>query len=85
MPDEAFSIRPATDGDRVPLAVLIAEVAEERDGIATEPPFDIEAHAASWREVGRLPNAGSTPAATASVRSPWQLPARGEDAGSAQR
>jgi RimJ/RimL family protein N-acetyltransferase len=49
MPEETFDIRPATDSDRVPLAVLIAGVAEERDGIASEPPFDVEAHAASWK------------------------------------
>jgi ribosomal protein S18 acetylase RimI-like enzyme len=28
--------------------VLFAAVAEERDGIATEPPVDLEARAASW-------------------------------------
>src|SRR5881409_2034891 len=43
-----FQIRPARDGDRLQLAVLFAAVAEERDGIATEPPVDIEARAASW-------------------------------------
>jgi ribosomal protein S18 acetylase RimI-like enzyme len=30
------------------MAVVFAAVAEERDGIATEPPVDIEARAASW-------------------------------------
>ena len=30
------------------MAVVFASVAEERDGIATEPPVDIEARAASW-------------------------------------
>jgi ribosomal protein S18 acetylase RimI-like enzyme len=49
MSEEAFNIRPATDADRLPLAVLIAAVAEERDRIASEPPFGIEAHAASWK------------------------------------
>ena len=28
---------------------LFAAVAEERDGIATEPPVDLDARAASWR------------------------------------
>ena len=31
-----------------------AAVAEERDGIATEPPVDVEARAASWRLDGAL-------------------------------
>jgi hypothetical protein len=31
-----------------PLAVLFAAVADERDSIASEPPIDIEARAASW-------------------------------------
>jgi RimJ/RimL family protein N-acetyltransferase len=44
----AFEIRPAVDSDRMPLAVLFAAVAEERDGIASEPPVDIPARAASW-------------------------------------
>ena len=48
MSDASVEIRPARDDDRVPLAVLFAAVAEERDGIATEPPVDIDARAASW-------------------------------------
>jgi len=48
VPDAPFEIRPARDEDRLPLAVLFAAVAEERDGIATEPPVDVEARAASW-------------------------------------
>ncbi len=48
MIDSQILIRPACEDDRVPLAVLFASVAEERDGIATEPPVDIEARAASW-------------------------------------
>ena len=48
MPDAPFQIRPALDGDRLSLAVMFAAVAEERDGIATEPPVDIEARAAHW-------------------------------------
>jgi [ribosomal protein S18]-alanine N-acetyltransferase len=47
-------IRPAGDGDRVPLATLFAAVAEERDGIATEPPVDVAARAASWTLDGTL-------------------------------
>jgi ribosomal protein S18 acetylase RimI-like enzyme len=43
-----FTIRPARDEDRLPMAVVFAAVAEERDGIATEPPVDVEARAASW-------------------------------------
>jgi len=48
MSDPQFEIRPARDEDRVPLAILFAAVAEERDGIATEPPVDVEARAAGW-------------------------------------
>ena len=48
MPDASLVIRPALDDDRVPLATLFAAVAEERDGIATEPPVDVAARAASW-------------------------------------
>jgi RimJ/RimL family protein N-acetyltransferase len=46
--DAPFEIRPARDGDRLPLALVFAAVAEERDGIGTEPPVDVEARAASW-------------------------------------
>jgi ribosomal protein S18 acetylase RimI-like enzyme len=52
--DAPFQIRPADDEDRLPLAVLFAAVAEERDGIATEPPVDVEARAASWTLDGTL-------------------------------
>src|SRR5262245_49463528 len=41
------SVRPAEEGDRRALALLFAAVAEERDGIAAEPPVDVEARAAS--------------------------------------
>jgi RimJ/RimL family protein N-acetyltransferase len=44
----AVEIRPAVDADRRPLALLFAAVAEERDGIAAEPPIDVEKRAASW-------------------------------------
>jgi RimJ/RimL family protein N-acetyltransferase len=47
-------IRSARDADRLPLAVLFAAVAEERDGIATEPPVDLEVRAASWTLEGSL-------------------------------
>lgn len=50
----SFEIRPATDADRLPIALLFAAVAEERDGIATEPPVDVEARAASWTLDGTL-------------------------------
>jgi len=49
-----FEIRPARDEDRIPLAVLFAAVADERDGIASEPPIDIEARAARWDLDGSL-------------------------------
>jgi RimJ/RimL family protein N-acetyltransferase len=45
---EAIGVRPAQDGERLKLATLFAAVAEERDGIAAEPPIDIERRAASW-------------------------------------
>ena len=38
----------------MPLALIFAAVAEERDGIASEPPIDVEARAASWRLEGTL-------------------------------
>jgi ribosomal protein S18 acetylase RimI-like enzyme len=50
----SIRIRAAEEGDRLPLAELFAAVAEERDGIATEPPVDIEARAARWRLDGTL-------------------------------
>jgi len=37
-----FMVRPARAGDAQAMAELFAAVAEERDGIATEPPVDIE-------------------------------------------
>jgi ribosomal protein S18 acetylase RimI-like enzyme len=54
VPGAPFQIRPARDEDRLPLAVVFAAVAEERDGIATEPPVDVEARAASWTLDGFL-------------------------------
>jgi ribosomal protein S18 acetylase RimI-like enzyme len=51
---EHVEVRQARDEDRLQLASLFAAVAEERDGIASEPPVDIEARAASWRLDGDL-------------------------------
>jgi RimJ/RimL family protein N-acetyltransferase len=48
VPDPSFDIRLAEQPDRLPLAELFAAIAEERDGIATEPPVDVDARAASW-------------------------------------
>jgi RimJ/RimL family protein N-acetyltransferase len=48
MAEGQFEIRPARDEDRLPLARVFAAVAEERDGIGSEPPVDIEKRAASW-------------------------------------
>jgi len=44
----SFQVRPALDEDRLAMAGVFAAVAEEHDGIATEPPVDIEARAAGW-------------------------------------
>jgi RimJ/RimL family protein N-acetyltransferase len=54
MAADAISIRPAEDADRRPLALLLAAVAEERDGIAAEPPIDVEKLAANWQLDGTL-------------------------------
>jgi ribosomal protein S18 acetylase RimI-like enzyme len=54
MSESLFRIRAASDGDRRRLAMLFAAVAEERDGIATEPPVDVEAWAAKWHLEGTL-------------------------------
>ena len=54
MADAQFEIRPARDDDRLPLALLFAAVAEERDGIASEPPVDVEERAANWSLDGTL-------------------------------
>ena len=40
------------DEDRLPMALTFASVAEERDGIASEPPVDVEARAARWELEG---------------------------------
>jgi L-amino acid N-acyltransferase YncA len=41
-----FAVRPARAGDAQAMAELFAAVAHERDGIATEPPVDIQERAA---------------------------------------
>jgi L-phenylalanine/L-methionine N-acetyltransferase len=46
MPMAQFEVRPAQTGDARAMAELFAEVAQERTGIATEPPVDISARAA---------------------------------------
>lgn len=54
MDGDRVEIRAAEERDRRPLAVLLATVAEERDGIATEPPIDVEERARTWRLDGTL-------------------------------
>jgi hypothetical protein len=56
---DRFEIRPGQEGDRVPLAELFAAVAEERDGIASEPPVDVEERAAGMRLDGMFVAIGS--------------------------
>jgi RimJ/RimL family protein N-acetyltransferase len=45
---EALFVRLAKEADRYPLAVLFAAVAEERNGIAAEPPVDVQTWAKRW-------------------------------------
>jgi RimJ/RimL family protein N-acetyltransferase len=59
MADAPFQIRAARDDDRLPLALVFAAVAEERDGIGTEPPVDVEARAASWTLDGTIVAVGN--------------------------
>ena len=54
MEGDRIEVRPAGEHDRRPVAQLFAAVAEERDGIAAEPPIDVEARAASLRLDGTL-------------------------------
>jgi RimJ/RimL family protein N-acetyltransferase len=42
----SVEVRPMRDDDRMPAAHVFAAVAEERDGIAAEPPVDVERLAA---------------------------------------
>jgi GNAT superfamily N-acetyltransferase len=48
MSGQSIWVRPAQEGDRQSLALLFAAVAEERDGIAAEPPIDIDKQAAAF-------------------------------------
>lgn len=43
-----FAVRPAEVDDAAAMAKLFAAVAEERDGIATEPPVDVDARTAQF-------------------------------------
>ena len=43
-----FVVRPARAGDARAMAEVFAAVAAERDGIATEPPVDVEERAAAF-------------------------------------
>ena len=43
-----FTVRPASAGDARAMAELFAAAAEERTGIATEPPVDVEARTAQF-------------------------------------
>jgi ribosomal protein S18 acetylase RimI-like enzyme len=52
--EPTVEVRRARDEDRIPMACVFAAVAEERDGIATEPPVDVQARAASWTLDGTL-------------------------------
>ena len=54
MEGDRIEIRPAGEHDCRPLAQLFAAVAEERDGIAAEPPIDVEARATNLRLDGTL-------------------------------
>lgn len=49
-----LTVRPAREDDRVPMALLFAAVAEERDGIASEPPIDVAQRAALFTLDGSL-------------------------------
>lgn len=48
----SFTVRPMLEEDRLPVARVFAAVAEERDGIAAEPPIDIEVWAARTKLEG---------------------------------
>jgi ribosomal-protein-alanine N-acetyltransferase len=63
-----FEIRPMRDEDRMPVALVFAAVAEERDGIAAEPPIDVEKWAATMRLDGAfVAVAGGEPIAALNV------------------
>ncbi len=63
MPVAEFVVRPARAADARAMAELMATVAQERDGIATEPPVDIEERAAAFAR-----SAGESVVAVASGR-----------------
>jgi RimJ/RimL family protein N-acetyltransferase len=48
VPSDLVTVRLAEEADRLPMAHLFAAVAEERDGIAAEPPIDVEKRAVRW-------------------------------------
>jgi L-amino acid N-acyltransferase YncA len=48
MPMTEFVVRPALAGDARAMAEIFAAVAEEHDGIATEPPVDVEERTAQF-------------------------------------
>jgi ribosomal-protein-alanine N-acetyltransferase len=54
MDADQISVRPAEERDRRALALLFAAVAEERDGIAAEPPIDVDELAERWEINGTL-------------------------------
>jgi [ribosomal protein S18]-alanine N-acetyltransferase len=62
MPTAQFAVRPATEGDARAMAEIFAAVAAERNGIATEPPVDVEARTALFARTA----AGSVVAVTGS-------------------
>jgi ribosomal protein S18 acetylase RimI-like enzyme len=52
--ERRFAVRRARDEDRLAMALIFAAAAEEREGIATEPPVDVNERARSWRLDGTL-------------------------------
>jgi ribosomal protein S18 acetylase RimI-like enzyme len=54
MAADEIEVRAAHDGDRRLIALLSAAVCEERDGIAAEPPVDVEEMAAHWNIYGTV-------------------------------
>ena len=50
----AVQVRASRDEDRIALAQIYADVAEERRWIGAEPPVDVEKRAASWTLDGDL-------------------------------
>ncbi len=54
MEGDQVSVRPAQEDDRRALALLLAAVAEERDGIAAEPPINMDRAIENWQLDGTL-------------------------------